>query len=289
LVLLRLFASWRLSSPASSRHISILGQTLSYPTGNASAVIVLVLALLGAVVVATAVAGAVKELVAARRFARWLALIATRRVDGVFVIDDDRPQAFCAGLLRPRVYFTSAALARLDEAAVAAVLAHERHHARSRDPLRLAASRVLAQALFFLPSLRRLAQRRMLFAELGADESAIRAKPGNRSALARAMLSFAEPDESGDQVGIDPVRVDHLLGQATGWRFPVLLCVSTAAVIFLVLALAMLAGREAVGSATLAPPFLTAQPCVVVLALIPAAVSAVIIRLRRRARARTGD
>ena len=39
----------------------------------------------------------------------------------------------------------------------------------------------------------------------------------------------------------------------------------------LLVALAVLAAHTAAGSATLAPPFLSSQPCVVVLAMIPAA------------------
>jgi len=39
----------------------------------------------------------------------------------------------------------------------------------------------------------------------------------------------------------------------------------------LLVAVAVLAARAAAGSATLAPPFLSSQPCVAVLAMIPAA------------------
>jgi hypothetical protein len=52
-------------------------------------------------------------------------------------------------------------------------------------------------------------------------------------------------------------------------------------VITLVAAVALLAGQVAAGSATLAPPFLSDQPCVVVLALIPAALVLVASRVAR--------
>jgi Zn-dependent protease with chaperone function len=80
--------------------------------------------------------------------------------------------AFVAGLINPRIYITTATLARPDAAATTAVLGHERHHARRRDPLRLTAGRVLAQALFFLPPLQTLVERHQLMAELSADEQA---------------------------------------------------------------------------------------------------------------------
>jgi hypothetical protein len=180
------------------------------------------------------------------------------------------------------VYVSSGAVALLDEAALGAVLAHERHHARRRDPLRLAAGRVGARALFFVPGLRELARRQQSLAELSADESAIAAAPENRAALAQAMLSFV--DDSGDQdgAGVDPARVDHLLGEAPSWRFPMLLCLAAAALLALLVAVAALAGQLAAGSATLAPPLLSSRPCVVVLAAIPAVVGLVALRLRRR-------
>jgi hypothetical protein len=281
---LRLFETWRVSPHRAVHHVAIFGQTLSYPVANLAAVIIVVMALLGAVVTARAVLGATRELAAARRFDRWLAARRLRpHPAGVTVIDEERPQAFCAGLLRPRVFVTSGALAILDEPALNAVLAHERHHAHRRDPLRLATSRVLARALFFLPALRELGLRRHALAEISADESAIDAEPANRSALARAMLGFADATEAGETAGIDPERVDYLLGEPPSWRFPAAMCVAAVAFLALVVATAVLVGQEAAGSATLAPPFLSAQPCVLVLAVIPAAVGLGAIRLWRRA------
>jgi beta-lactamase regulating signal transducer with metallopeptidase domain len=167
-----------------------------------------------------------------------------------------------------------------------AVLAHEHHHARRHDPLRLAAGRVLARALFFLPELGDLAERQQALAELSADESAVNAAPANRSALARAMLSFSDAPASAGSVGIDPARVDYLLGEPPSWRFPALLCLAAASVIAVLVALAVLAGQVASGSATLAPPFLSRQPCVVVLAAIPAVLGILATIYRRRVRTR---
>jgi beta-lactamase regulating signal transducer with metallopeptidase domain len=284
-VFLRLFETWRVSPHTPPHHVVILGQSLSYPVANAAAVIILVLALLGGAVTTMIVLGAARELTAARSLGRRLAAGAHRRRDGALVIEDERPRAFCAGLFRPRVYVSSGALAILDEQALGAVLVHERHHAHRRDPLRLATSRVLARAMFFLPVLRELGHRQQALAEMSADESAVYAASGNPSALARAMLSFTDQSEADDSVGIDPARVDYLLGEAPGWRFPAVMCAAAIALLALVVATAVLAASEAAGYATLAPPFLSAQPCMVVLAIIPAAVGLVAIRL---VRSRTG-
>jgi Peptidase family M48 len=147
------------------------------------------------------------------------------------VIADARPRAFCGGVLQPRVYVSTWAMAILDGAGLNAVLAHERHHARRFDPLRLAAGRVLARALFFLPELGELVEHQQALAELSADESAVNALPANRFALAEAMLSFSDTPASGGSTGIDPARVDYLLGESPRWRFPVLLCLAAASVL----------------------------------------------------------
>jgi Peptidase family M48 len=280
-VISRLMETWRVTPGVASHRIAILGQSVTYPAANLAALVVLALALIGLAVTGLTAAGALRELLTGRRLQRSLQACAPRPFGDVLVIGDERPRAFCAGWLRPRVYISTGALAQLDDAAVRAVLAHERHHAHRRDPLRFAAGRVMARALFFLPGLAELARREEALAELSADESAINAAPGNRPALARAMLIFTEASRPDDPTGIAPERVDHLLGDAPSWRFPLLLCLLTLGVLAALITVTVLAGQLASGAATLAPPFLSRQPCVVVLATIPALLAMVVGSLRR--------
>lgn len=281
----RIIEAWRVTPAAASHEISIVGHRLSYPAANFAAVVVVVLAVIGLTVTVLAVAGALREMAAAYRFSRALAASGPVLLGDAWVIVDERPRAFCAGLFRPKVYLSSGAVALLDDAALRAVLAHERQHQRRRDPLRLAAGRVTARALFFVPGLRELLRRQQALAELSADESAIEDAPANRSALAQAMLSFVGEPTADGGVGIDPERVDYLLGEPPSWRFPLLLCVAAGSLIALLVALGALAGQLAAGSTTLDPPLLSSQPCIVVLATIPAALGMVALRLRRRVRA----
>ena len=51
-------------------------------------------------------------------------------------VQSSRPLAWCAGLWRPRIFLSSALVARLSEEDLDAVLAHESNHARRRDNLR---------------------------------------------------------------------------------------------------------------------------------------------------------
>ena len=282
----RVIEAWRVTPVTTSHEISIVGQTLSYPAANLAAVAVIVLAAIGLAVTAMTVVGAVRELAADRRFARSIRACGARPLGGAWVVPDERPRAFCAGLVKPRVYVSSGAVALLDEPALRAVLAHEGHHASRRDPLRLAAGRVVARALFFVPGLGELVRRQEALAELSADESAVGAAPENRSALARAMLSFADQSRDDDVVGVDPARVDYLLGEPPSWRFPVALCIGGLTLIALLAAAGVLAGQVATGATSLAPPLLSTKPCVVVLAAIPSALGLGALRLRRRLRSR---
>ncbi|MDP9260088.1 MAG: M56 family metallopeptidase, partial [Actinomycetota bacterium] len=134
---------------------------------------------------------AIRQLRASRRFVARLH-VHDDGPAGSIVFDDAAPRAFCAGLLRPRVYVSSGALRSLDSEELGAVLAHEAHHARLRDPLRVLIARTLSDALFFLPAVRRLADRYGALAELAADEAAVRAR--GTQPLASALLAFEQAD-----------------------------------------------------------------------------------------------
>jgi hypothetical protein len=141
----------------------------------------------------------------AQRRLRGLPVLGRREIGGhaVTVVRDRRPLAFCAGLARPAVYLSDAALARLGEGELRAVIEHEAHHARRRDPLRLLAAQTAADAFGFLPPLRGLARSTAALADLAADAAAV-AAVGSRTPLAAALLALEEPA---------PERVDHLLGR----------------------------------------------------------------------------
>jgi len=151
----------------------------------------------------------------------------------VGVICDDRRRAFCHGLLRPRIYVSSATLAALSRPELEAVLAHERHHAQRRDPLRLAVARVLGGALFFLPALSPLLERYTDEAELAADEAALR-NGQTVAALAAALLAF---DEHG--AGVHPARVDRLLGERADLQAPAAPVLAAAAIVVAVVSLGL--------------------------------------------------
>lgn len=130
--------------------------------------------------------------------------------------------AFCAGAWRPALYISVGAVEALSGAELDAVIAHERSHARRRDPLRALLRGATAEVLFFLPVVRWWHKSRGVAAELAADRAAISA--AGVPALAGALLHlagsgpapagaarFAPPDPPDGPSAIK-ARVDALAG-----------------------------------------------------------------------------
>ena len=90
----------------------------------------------------------------------------------VRVLDGLPVPAFTAGWIRPVVYIDRALEARMSRDELAAVLAHEGAHVARRDPLRLSLLRFLAQLLFWIPALRRIAEDAADEMEVAADDHA---------------------------------------------------------------------------------------------------------------------
>jgi Zn-dependent protease with chaperone function len=261
--------------------IVIAGQRFTYPTVNVAAALLLALAAVGAAVMTIALRASWRQLRDYRRFIRSVALLGP--LPGhpdINVMADPAPHAFCAGYLRPSIYVSTGALAMLSEDELAAVLVHEDHHRTLRDPLRLASSRILSQALFFLPALPSLGDRYSDLAEERADAAAVRAA-GETGPLAAALLAFDAAAPPGAS-GISPGRVDSLLGQPPGWRLPSSLVAVSLATLAILTVLIWRASAAASAHATFNLPVLSSQPCMLFLALVPTLGYALALCRRRR-------
>ena len=232
--------------------------------------------------IATVVRAAWRQIRAHRRFAAVLEPVEfLDRDPRVGVIQDSRPQAFCAGYLRPAVYVSRRTVELLADSELDAVLAHEHHHRRIRDPLRIACGRVLSEALFFLPALKPLCDRYADVAELSADRAAVRASAGREAPLASALLAFDENAPLGTS-GISPERVDSLLGQPTRWRLPAWLLAGSVTALAVLTVVIWWISESARAHATLNLPIVSSRPCLVIMSVVPAAgCLRVVTRLRR--------
>ncbi len=141
-------------------------------------------------------------------------LVRTARAAGLDRIECVRggsPVAFCAGIVRPTVFISEAAVAGLSDAELLAVLHHEADHARRHEPLRRAARTAAAEVLMFLPIVGWWSQRQMTLSELRADVAAERIV--GRSALAGALLVMTAPAiPLAAFVGHAELRARRLLG-----------------------------------------------------------------------------
>jgi beta-lactamase regulating signal transducer with metallopeptidase domain len=148
----------------------------------------LVIPLVALVVIVRAGASIIKQVRATRRLtrlfdplrqgvpARVRALLLARRLqpDDVVFLELEQPRAFSLGFWRTRIWLTTGLVELLTDGELGAVLDHEAHHCRRRDPLRLLIGRALKSAFFFLPLISELAETAELQQELAADQAAIR-------------------------------------------------------------------------------------------------------------------
>jgi hypothetical protein len=253
--------------------------------GGPAALLTLGAAALASVSVVLGVRSVLKQALASRRYLAALPLGAEGvEIDGqrCRVVDSASPTAFCGGYLTPSIYLSRGALELLDANELRAVVAHERHHARRRDPLRLLVARALAAALFFIPLLRRMAERYEAIGELAADEAAVRDLE-RRGPLASALLKFGEGElDSAPVVAIAPERIDHLMGdpEAGDWRLPRSLAGRSALALAALGALLVLSWQV---DPTPQLPILLAAGCMTAMVGGPIALAAGALVLSRRA------
>lgn len=256
-----------LTSSTGAERVTLLGQAFSHPSVNAAAAALLALLVVAGVVLTIGARAAAGAALASRRFGRAIEARCVRRERDFLVFADDDVHAFCAGLLRPRIYISTGALNVLSSDEVNAVLAHERHHRRRRDPLRIAMGRVSARALFFLPVAGMVHGRYCAMAELAADDSAAGSQAGGSRALASALLAFARRGRPTEAVGIAPERVEHMLGQQPDWPLPTRVVGAVLAVSALTTGCVVVLAQAASTRASLALPFLSTRPCLAIIAL----------------------
>lgn len=120
----------------------------------------------------------------------WLAAHWGQAPGRLVTLDAPAPYGLTFGALRPRVLVTTGLLRALSDAEVAAVLAHEQEHLRSRDPLKNVLARAILARHFYLPAITSLRDRFSSGSELSADRAAIAVH--GAAPLAGALLKVTE-------------------------------------------------------------------------------------------------
>jgi Zn-dependent protease with chaperone function len=125
---------------------------------------------------------------ARRRQRMLLSLLAhgDPKVPGALVVDHPAATAYCVPGLRSRIVISAGALDLLDQAELAAVLAHERAHLRERHDLVLLPFTALLRAFRWSAVTREAHAAVALLVEMLADDRALRHRPARE--LATALL-----------------------------------------------------------------------------------------------------
>jgi len=186
-----------------------------------------------------------------RRHRALLSLLAhgDPKVPGALVVDHPAAAAYCVPGLRSRIVISAGALDLLDQAELAAVLAHERAHLRERHDLVLLPFTALARAFPWSVLVQRSYASVALLVEMLADDHAARRRPARElvTALIRVgsagspgspagTLAMADDEDDEDaEVGDSGVtaRVERLLTPSPGLSLPahVLVCGVAAALV----------------------------------------------------------
>ena len=102
------------------------------------------------------------------------------------LVQTDQPLVFTHGLLTPKVWLSTGLMRLLNDNEFEAVLRHEDHHRKVRDPLRILAAHCLSRAMFFVPVARDLCETYTITKEIAADAHAAQAM-GDALPLAQAL------------------------------------------------------------------------------------------------------
>ncbi len=156
------------------------------------------------------------------------------KVPGALVVDHPAAAAYCVPGLRSRIVISAGTLELLDQAELAAVLAHERAHLRERHDLVLLPFAALLRAFRWSVVARRAESAVALLVEMLADDHALRHRPARELATALIRVGAAgspvpsgalaaassgrpagDSGDSGDS-GDVAVRVARLLRPAPG-------------------------------------------------------------------------
>jgi Zn-dependent protease with chaperone function len=186
-------------------------------------------------------------IVARRRHRALLSLLAhgDPKVPGALVVDHPTAAAYCVPGLRSQIVISAGTLNLLDQAELAAVLAHERAHLRARHDLVLLPFCALARAFPRARLVRRARATVALLVEMLADDQALRQRPARElaTALLRVGVSGAGQAPWGALAAADDevvARVTRLLTPQARLSVPTQALICSAAAVLVAIPITLL-------------------------------------------------
>lgn len=99
-------------------------------------------------------------------------LIKHNILDKVIIYQNSEPEAYCIGLLKPKIYISSQLIKIMDENEFESILIHEMYHMQNRNNLILYILNYFSYILFPFPFIKDLSKHYELQAEIEADKMA---------------------------------------------------------------------------------------------------------------------
>lgn len=90
----------------------------------------------------------------------------------IIELDDQKMTIFCYGFIKPKICISQTIVHELNLKELIAVLAHEKHHLQTYEPLKILLVNSIIKCFFFIPAFKLLAKQYIAFSELSADEEA---------------------------------------------------------------------------------------------------------------------
>ncbi|QJD83085.1 M56 family metallopeptidase [Cohnella herbarum] len=173
---------------------------LFHPDSLPFRVITILLNLLIVSTLGIGIFGGAHQFILLRRFRNKLSAITDSRLSehitrkfnrhsDLIVVKQERMLAFTVGFRQPRIVLSTALIDRLDEQELRAVIEHESFHQINRDTAKILLTRLISQALWFIPLARWSYLNYKIISELAADEYAIH-RTGSELGLGSAILKL---------------------------------------------------------------------------------------------------
>lgn len=127
--------------------------------------------------------------------------------DKAFLVDDQRPFAFCHGIRSPTIYVSTALMELLTDIELEIVLKHEMYHLRQQDSLTLFLASVTKSLFPFFPILSDLIENYRVEREIQADQEAVAGMDGSRHLI--AVLKKLLSSDPIPRYSFSPAIADH--------------------------------------------------------------------------------
>jgi len=165
------------------------------------------------------------------------------------VFEDRLPLAFTGGFLKPRIFLSTRLVEILDGKELGAVVLHESHHQRSKDPLKGLVVSFISDFLFFLPVSRFLKKTFHLTSELTADAYSVKSQADPMD-LVSSLLKVQKLNGPAASWFFDPTmeRANQLLGRPARISLPLKRAVLTLVFLVITAFVALLPVKKSVSS-----------------------------------------